>query len=256
MAIQNGISTGGARIGILMLESRFPRILGDIGNERTWPFPVRYKIVSGASPDRIVRGDAESLLENFIQGAKELVAAGVDGIATSCGFLSIFQERLARAVQKPIAASSLMQVAPVQSLLPPDERVGVLTISASHLTETHLRLAGAPADSPVGAPREDGAFARAILNDEPDFDMEKAREENVSAARELVRAHQGDSRPIGALVLECANMAPYACAIGEATGLPVFSIENFIVWFQNGLAPKDFGAGAAHANEKGQGKFQ
>ena len=39
-------------IGILMLDtsSRFP---GDVGNARTWPFPVAYKVVRGAVPDRV-----------------------------------------------------------------------------------------------------------------------------------------------------------------------------------------------------------
>ena len=44
----------GARVGILMLEARFPRIPGDMGNGLTWPFPVLYKVVPGASPRRVV----------------------------------------------------------------------------------------------------------------------------------------------------------------------------------------------------------
>jgi hypothetical protein len=32
----------GSRVGILMLETKFPRIPGDMGNGQTWPFPVLY----------------------------------------------------------------------------------------------------------------------------------------------------------------------------------------------------------------------
>ena len=32
----------GARVGILMMKTRFPRVSGDIGNAHTWPFPVLY----------------------------------------------------------------------------------------------------------------------------------------------------------------------------------------------------------------------
>ena len=43
-----GKAVYGASIGILMLEARFPRIVGDMGNAHTWPFPVCYKVVKGA----------------------------------------------------------------------------------------------------------------------------------------------------------------------------------------------------------------
>ena len=36
-----------AMLGVLMLQARFPRIPGDMGNATTWPFPVLYKVVSG-----------------------------------------------------------------------------------------------------------------------------------------------------------------------------------------------------------------
>src|ERR1700726_4492986 len=81
----------GARLGILMLEARFPRIPGDMGNASTFPFPVLYKVVSGASPDRVVRKRAEGLLDAFLGAAAELVALGADGITTNCGFLSLYQ---------------------------------------------------------------------------------------------------------------------------------------------------------------------
>ena len=92
-----GVFLYGAAVGILMLEARFPRIPGDVGNAATWPFPVLYKVVRGASPERVVRRKAEGLLEAFIEGARELVAEGADGIVTNCGFLSLIQDELAAA---------------------------------------------------------------------------------------------------------------------------------------------------------------
>ena len=79
----------GARVGILMLEARFPRIPGDMGNALTWPFPVLYKVVPGASPARVVFEKAEGLLDRFLDAAAELVRLGADGITTTCGFLSL-----------------------------------------------------------------------------------------------------------------------------------------------------------------------
>src|SRR3954469_3845528 len=140
-----GKAVYGARLGILMLEARFPRIPGDMGNAGTWPFPVLYKVVKGASPQRVVTQKAEGLLTAFLDAAAELVALGADGITTNCGFLSLYQTELARHVGVPVATSSLMQAAAIQSLLPPGKRVGVLTISAASLTPAHLEAAGVPA---------------------------------------------------------------------------------------------------------------
>ncbi|MDC3080281.1 hypothetical protein OA381_03030, partial [Rhodospirillaceae bacterium] len=115
-------------LGILSLDTKFPRIHGDIGNAETWPFPVLYKIVEGASPDMVVRKGARGLKEYFMQAAKDLVSMGADGIGTTCGFLSLFQDDIAAAAGVPVASSSLMQIPWVQSTLPPGKRVGVITL--------------------------------------------------------------------------------------------------------------------------------
>ena len=137
---QGGKNVYGAAVGILMLETRFPRVFGDIGNAATWPFPVMYRVVPGASPDRVVRQRGEGLLEAFIAAGRDLVRHGADGITTNCGFLALFQDELAAALGVPVATSSLMQVPFVERLLPADKRVGIVTISATSLTADHLKV--------------------------------------------------------------------------------------------------------------------
>ena len=236
MKAQGGKAIYGATVGILMLEARFPRIPGDMGNATSWDFPVHYKIVRGASPDKVVRRNAEGLLPDFIAAAQELVADGVDGITTNCGFLSIFQKDIAKAVGVPVATSSLMQTAMVNALLPPGKKAGILTISGSSLTQAHLNAAGVPLDTPIGTTEGGREFTRAILGNEPELEVAAAEADNVDAARQLVASNPD----VGALVLECTNMGPYASAIRAATGLPVFSILNFVSWFQAGLSPRKF----------------
>ena len=240
MIVRGGKSVYGASVGILMLEARFPRVPGDMGHAGTWPFPVLYRVVRGASPDRVVRGGAEGLVERFQEAARELVRDGADGITSNCGFLSLHQRALAEAVAVPVLASSLMQVAMVQSLLPPGRRAGILTISASTLTPAHLAAAGVPEGAPIGTTEGGRGFTRTILGDEPALDLDVAREDNVAAARALQRAHP----TLGAIVLECTNMTPYAVDIAEATGLPVHSMVDLVTWFQSGLRPRDHLAAA------------
>ncbi|WP_375591107.1 aspartate/glutamate racemase family protein [Hoeflea alexandrii] len=219
-----------------MLDARFPRIPGDIGNATTWPFPVLYRVVRNATPDLVVRHGAAGTLDAFIETARDLVRDGADGITTNCGFLSLFQEELSSALQVPVATSSLMQVDLVNRLLPPGKRAGILTISASTLTPRHLEAAGVPANTPVGSTEGGREFTRAILGNELELDVDLARQDNMEAAMALCAAHPD----VGAIVLECTNMVPYAADMRMATGVPVFSMETFVSWFQSGLTPRRY----------------
>ena len=234
--IRGGKSIYGASVGILMLEARFPRILGDMGNAGTWDFPVHYKVVRDASPDRVVRQGAQGLLDAFRTAAQELEADGVDGITTNCGFLSIFQDELSTAVDIPVLTSSLMQLRTIDALLPSSRRAGILTVSRSSLTETHLSAAGVPEGTPIGTTEGRTHFTEAVLGNSLELDPVAAEADNVAAAEDLVAEHPD----IGAIVLECTNMAPYAAAIRSATGIPVFSHQSFVNWFQSSLSPPDW----------------
>lgn len=236
MIVSGGKAIYGASVGILMLDARFPRIPGDMGNGLTWPFPVLYKIVRNATPDLVVRQGATGMLNHFIEAARELIADGADGITTNCGFLALFQDELAASLGVPVATSSLMQVSMVDSLLPTNKRAGILTISSATLGSEHLKKAGCKPDTPIGGTPEDGVFTTVILNNKLELDVEQARRENVAAAISFKQKHP----ELGAIVLECTNMVPYAKDIQMATGLPVFSIYNFINWFQSGLNPRAF----------------
>lgn len=236
MIVTGGKAVYGAAVGILMLEARFPRIPGDMGNALTWPFPVLYRVVRDASPDRVVRQGAAGLTEAFITAARDLVADGADGITTNCGFLSLIQADLAAAVGVPVATSSLMQVALVNRLLPPGRRAGILTVSGSTLTAAHLAAAGVPDGTPVGSTEGGREFTRVLLDNEERLDVAAARTDNVAAARVLQAAHPD----LGAIVLECTNMIPYAADIRGATGLATFSMESFVSWFHAGLVPRRY----------------
>jgi hypothetical protein len=111
-------------------------------------------------------------------------------------------------VQVPVATSALMQVPWVQATLPAGRRVGIVTVSAKSLTPRHMAAA-----------------------------------DILDAGRTLVARH-GD---IGAIVLECTNMPPYAFALREALGLPVYDIYSLVTWLHAGLRPREFGPPADRA---------
>ena len=248
---KGGKALYGAPLGILMLEAKFPRIPGDMGNALTWPFPVLYRVVRGATPERVVLNAAAGLLDDFLAAAAELVAHGAEAITTNCGFLSLFQSELAAHVRVPVATSALIQVPWIQAMLPPGRRVGIITVSAASLTPRHLAAAGVPLDTPfVGT--EDGAeFFRVLIRGEKqDIDVALAAADIQNAGRTLVSRHSD----IGAILLECTNMPPYAFALREELGLPVYDIYSLITWLHAGLRPREFGPPADRATCLGQAR--
>jgi Asp/Glu/hydantoin racemase len=234
---KGGKAVYGAPLGILMLQARFPRIPGDMGNATTWPFPVLYKVVKGASPEKVVLKGAEGLLPDFLDAAAELVSLGAEAITTNCGFLSLFQRELAAHVRVPVATSSLIQVPWVQATLPPGKRVGVITVSGSSLTPKHMEAAGVPLDTPfVGTERGREFFRTLILGEKEDMDVDRAEQDILEAGRALMQSHPD----IGAVVLECTNMPPYAAALREALDVPIYDIYSLITWFHAGIRPRRF----------------
>ena len=220
-----------------MLEAQFPRIPGDMGNATTWPFPVLYKVVRGASPQKVVNERATGLLDRFLDAARELVRLGADGITTNCGFLALYQREIAHAAGVPVATSSLMQIPFLQSVLPPGKRVGVVTISKESLSADHLRAIGVDPGVPVVGTEGRREFHRVIVKDELVMDVAQAEADILDAGRELVAQHDD----IGAVLLECTNMLPYAARLRDELQLPVYDIYSFMMWFHSGLQPRRFG---------------
>lgn len=212
-------------IGILMLETTFPRIVGDIGNPQTFSFPVLYQTVTGASPQKIVIDADTGLVDAFIEKGRTLAARGVKAITTSCGFLALFHRQLANALPVPIYTSSLLQVHLAQAVIRNDQKVGIITARRQSLTPAHLAGVGIQ-DYPLTIIGMEAAqeFSAVFIGGKPTLDETKCRREMQSAASRLVRSHPD----LGAIVLECTNMPPYAGTVRQATGLPVFDAVTMV----------------------------
>jgi len=216
-------------IGILLLDTIFPRLLGDVGNPKTFPFPVIYEKVQGAIPMRVVKERDGCLLPSFIEGAKALERRGVKAITTSCGFLAIWQKEIASAVDIPVFTSSLLQVPWAYQITGRRGRIGVLTADVSSLTEVHFQGVGA-AGIPVVVRglNPKGEFYRVYIGNSPNIDVSKAGREMVAEASALMNEHPD----ISGLVLECANMPVFGKAVRETVKVPVFDIVTLtcFIW--------------------------
>jgi Asp/Glu/Hydantoin racemase len=219
-------------LGILSLDTAFPRVRGDVGCAETFDFPVKYATVEGADPEEIVHRGSDHALPRFVRAAEGLVEGGCIGIATTCGFLVRWQRELAAALPVPVLTSSLLALPLIARTLPAERTIGIVTYSADALTPAVLEAAGASPYTPVEGVDPAGCFARTIRHGASRLDSAKMSADVVDAARQLV-AHHHD---IGAIVLECANMPPYRDAVVAATEVPVFDAAQLLTWFYRGLA--------------------
>jgi len=134
----------------------------------------------------------------------------------------------------PVFTSSLLLVPLVHRMLAPGRRVGVMTVNAATLQAEHLAGAGIGPDIPLAVAGMEGEkeFTRVMLGDELELDVDLAREEHIRVARRLITEHPD----IGAIVLECTNMPPYAADIQRETGRAVFDIISLVRMAHEALA--------------------
>ncbi len=204
----NAVATGGrsfygARLGLLVRQTRFPRLPGDPANARSFPFSVRYAVLERADRASALKA-AEHLLDEGAEGI---------GLAFNAGF------DLADALNAPFAGALDADRSLVEAMLPPDAELGVLAFS------------GNEGDIPVT-----GYLAEAVAEDADRLEVERARDSLVEAAR-----HAAAERPaIAAWLLYEPEMGPFATDIRAATGLPVYDRVRFLSRFHAGLAPRVF----------------
>jgi hypothetical protein len=212
-------------LGVLTLDTRFPRLIGDIGNPASFAVPTLTRVVHGARPDQAVQSaegqrDA-ALLDPFARTMHELESAGAAAITTSCGFLVLMQKDLQAQAGVPVVTSSLLLL---PRLLESNGRVGVLTVSAKHLGEEFLAAAGVASermkDVVIEGVDPQGEFAQVFVGNRPTMDFARVRREVVEAAKRL-NARAPD---ITDVVLECTNMPPYVRDIESTTGLRCWSL--------------------------------
>ncbi len=211
-------------LGVLMLDTCFPRPVGDIGNPDTFArlgIPVCYQVVRGASPQRVVREADGQLIQPFVEAAQMLVEAGARLISTSCGFLARYQRELQAAVSVPVISSSLLWLSAPELA---GQCCGVLTIDAPALEASQFAGVGADPATLVGGVAAGCEFQRRVIGNQPCMDFRQAEQDVVSAALALTQKHP----EITTLVLECTNMPPYAEAVRAATGKRVEHIVSLI----------------------------
>lgn len=231
-----GQAVAGCALGILVLDLWYPYIPGNVANASTYNFPVLYHIIKGSTVPQILNGDP-SLLNLIVAGGQELERQGCRAIVGACGYFGHFQKEASQRLNVPSYLSSILQVPIMLRGLKPDQKVGIICGSAPHLKPSLLKQCGVEDLSRVvivGA--QDCAEFWNIGGCAGHFISAKIEKELVDLAKELVSKNPD----IGAILLECSDMPPYAWAIQNAVRLPVFDFPTLTTWIYNGVLRRPF----------------
>lgn len=205
--------------GIVMLDSQATRIPGDPGHAGTFDFPVCYATAHGFGVDDMVEYHPERLAP-AIAAARELEREGVAFVAADCGLFSLYQGVMAAALEVPFLGSALSLVPLVARSLSPRQAVGIVTGHAGYLREAHLAAVGIDPDRVVVTGMEERPeFCRVVLEGGRGPDVDALRAETVETALRLMAG----PRSVGAIVLECSNLATFRSDVQQACGVPVVS---------------------------------
>lgn len=227
----------GEAIGILLIENFVPFIPGDVANATSYDFPVRFERLPGVTPKRLFAHD-ESSVETVLDAGRRLLREGVRAITGDCGFLAIYQNRIAAELGVPVFLSSLLQLDFMARILAPSRPIGIVTANRASLDRTVLSaVCSVPEDRLVIVGLEGKAhFVEAVFEEKGMLDDEIVERELLEATDDLLRSNTG----IGAILLECSLLPPYAAAVQEHTGLPVFDYNTMIRYVQSAVVRTRF----------------
>ena len=228
----------GTSIGILLLNTRIPFIPGDVGNSSTYNFPIVYKVVDDLLTDRLVVEAAPSLAEPIIRAARALESEGVSAITSDCGYMALFQKEVASSVNIPVFLSSWMQVPFINRMLQPHKKIGAIVADSRYIRKEILENAGIDDSIPlvIGGLENKQGFWSGIMKEEGILDTDLVETEVLEATTELVH----NNPDIGAILLECSCLPPYAAAVQASLGLPVFDFITMINYVYSCLAKSPY----------------
>ncbi len=233
--IKNQQVSYGEAMGILLLDSVIPFIPGDVANATTYDFPVRFKKVPGFTVARAM-GKDDTIYAGLLASARDLAANGVRAVTGDCGFMALHQQRLQQDLGLPVFLSSLLQIPFIRHLVPAGAGIGIITAGSQNLTPAFfadIKIPFGP-DLVIQGLENCPEFASAVLAEKGSLDADKIQDEVTAAALAL------GSRGVGAILLECSVLPPYARAVHQATGLPVFDYITMTNYVFNALEPRRY----------------
>ncbi len=235
--VKGGRTFYGFDVGIIMLDTVFPRIPGDIGNAASFSYPVLYEKAEGWKPGKVVLDLTMQDIQPFIDSARKLEKAGCRIISTSCGFLSMFQKEIADSVNASVFTSALLMAPLIKRTISSDKKVLILTANKKTLSDLHLRAVGIDRnDYLIYGLEDEENFTDFTVQNWESVDTDKCESELLKVTGQALDSN----KDIGAILLECTNMPPYSAAIQKFSSLPVYDIISLLDFARDSLHKAEF----------------
>jgi len=236
----------GMGLGIIILDDVYPGFPGDVRNASASPFPIQYEIAEGVDIQALVWADDKSpCLEPIRRAARKLETMGCRAIAAECGYFAYFQKEIAGYVEVPVFMSSLLQMPLAQQLIGPDKVVGLLVARKQFMTDAHLEAVGIRpgsnyvlhgAEDDGRCPEFEHLWNANVRPDPPAATYDQAEKDFVQVAVEFYRSHPN----MGAMLLECTGMQPFARAIQREIDIPIFSWGTLLDYAYSVVVHRDY----------------
>lgn len=226
--------TAGFAIGIIAVHLVYPKMPGNVANATTYPFPVLYREVT-FEIERLFEGDL-SIRDDIIQAAKELKQQGVRAIIGACGYFAHFQQDVKEAVDVPVFLSSLCQLPMIKTGISEKKKIAVFAASKDNINDDLLAKVGSNQERLTVVDIGSLESFSAIRYGKLELDNGRLKEDLCKIAVDLLQKEPD----IGAILLECSDLPPYAKAIQSVTGLPVFDFNTMIDLVYHSVVQKTY----------------
>ncbi|MGM0213713.1 aspartate/glutamate racemase family protein [Enterococcus sp. AZ109] len=228
------IPFAGYGIGIIAVDLKYPKLPGNVANATTFSFPVLYEVVA-FEIEQLFAGAAE-IEAQIVAAARKLEKAGVRAIVGACGYFGHFQQVVADSVDIPVFLSSISQVPLIKLSLKKSQKILTLVASGEDVTSEFFQQSGADlADCVICEIGSLKSFAP-IRWGKTELDNQQLIKDLVGTVNEQLAANPA----IGAVLLECSDLPPYACGIQQATGLAVFDFITLINWVYTAVVQRPY----------------
>ena len=226
--------TAGIPIGIIAIDLDYPKLPGNVVNASTYRFPVLYEKVS-FEIEALFRGDP-AIRTQIVEAAVKLEGAGVRAIVGACGFFAHFQDAVKEAVHVPVFLSSLCQLPVIKTGLKKDQKIAVVAASGESVTDELLSHVGGNSSDIV-------VFDVGSWESFAPIRWGKTKLDNGRLTKDLIALGERirtDYPQVGAVLLECSDLPPYAWAVQKGSGLPVYDFITLINWVEHAAAQQPY----------------